>query len=77
MPDTADWENGLREADNVRLARIPLHLLDHHPGNVRADYALTEAFCRSLAAEQQVAVHVVPIPDNHLRGRGRRAIGSG
>lgn len=70
MPATADWENGLREAGNVRLARIPLHLLDHHPGNVRADYALTEAFCRSLAAEQQVAVHVVPIPDNHLRGEG-------
>ncbi|MEU8278387.1 hypothetical protein ACFYOK_35535 [Microbispora bryophytorum] len=70
MPETADWENGLREADNVRLARISLHLLDHHPGNVRADYALTETFCRSLAAEQQVAVHVVPIPDDHPRGEG-------
>ncbi|MEU7942440.1 hypothetical protein [Microbispora bryophytorum] len=70
MPETADWENGLREAGNVRLARISLHLLDHHPGNVRADYALTEAFCRSLAAEQQVAVHVVPIPDDHPRGEG-------
>ncbi|MEU7916723.1 hypothetical protein [Microbispora bryophytorum] len=70
MPERADWENGLTEADNVRLARIPLHLLDHHPGNVRADYALTEAFCRSLAADQQVAVYVVPIPDDHPRGEG-------
>ncbi|MEV4296075.1 hypothetical protein [Microbispora rosea] len=70
MPETADWENGLREVGNVRLARIPLHLLDHHPGNVRADYALTDAFCKSLAAEQQVAVHVVPIPDNQPRGEG-------
>ncbi|WP_182909560.1 hypothetical protein [Microbispora sp. H13382] len=72
MPETADWENGLREADNDRLAHIPLHLLDHHPGNVRADYALTEAFCKSLAAEQQVAVHVVPIPEDHPRGEGYR-----
>ncbi|MBX6358262.1 MAG: hypothetical protein IRZ05_20730 [Micromonosporaceae bacterium] len=67
----ADWETGLCETGQVRLARIPLELLDHHPGNVRADYALTEAFCRSLAAEQQVPVHVVPIPDDHPRREGQ------
>jgi ParB family chromosome partitioning protein len=67
---TGDWDNGLRETEQVRLAHIPLELLDHHPGNVRADYALTDAFCKSLAAEQQVAVHVVPIPDDHPREEG-------
>ncbi|GIH68363.1 ParB/RepB/Spo0J family partition protein [Sphaerimonospora thailandensis] len=66
----AEWETDLREAEGLRLVRIPLKFLDHHPGNVRSDFALTEAFCQSLAAEQQVPVHVIPIPADHERAEG-------
>ncbi|MFC0862452.1 ParB/RepB/Spo0J family partition protein [Sphaerimonospora cavernae] len=66
----AEWETGLGEAEGLRLVRISLKFLGHHPGNVRADFALTEAFCQSLAAEQQVPVHVIPIPADHQRAEG-------
>lgn len=66
----AEWETDLREAEGLRLVRIPLKFLDHHPGNVRADFALTAAFCQSLAAEQQVPVHVIPISADYERAEG-------
>ncbi|WP_055483802.1 ParB/RepB/Spo0J family partition protein [Sphaerimonospora mesophila] len=66
----AEWETDLREAEGLRLVRIPLKFLDHHPDNVRSDFALTGAFCQSLAAEQQVPVHVIPIPADHQRAEG-------
>ncbi|WP_433501719.1 ParB/RepB/Spo0J family partition protein (plasmid) [Sphaerimonospora sp. CA-214678] len=68
-----EGETDLGEAEGLRLVRIPLALLDHHPDNVRADFALTEAFCQSLAAEQQVPVHVIPIPADHERADGEES----
>lgn len=59
---------GLEVPDGYRLARIPVEQLDHFPGNVREDYQLSEAFLASLAAELQVPLTVIPIPDDHPRG---------
>ncbi|WP_055483185.1 ParB/RepB/Spo0J family partition protein [Sphaerimonospora mesophila] len=70
MSTTTVAETDLGEAEGLRLVRIPLKFLDHHPDNVRSDFALTEAFCQSLAAEQQVPVHVIPIPADHQRAEG-------
>lgn len=68
LPDSADsaWVVPERYA----LAEIPIEELDHHPDNVREDYKITSAFCQSVKTELQVALSVVPIPDDYVRPEG-------
>lgn len=68
LPDSADsaWVVPERYA----LAEIPIEELDHYPDNVREDYKITSAFCQSVKTELQVALSVVPIPDDYVRPEG-------
>ncbi|MGW3352655.1 ParB/RepB/Spo0J family partition protein [Nonomuraea rubra] len=49
---------------------IPLKYLTHFPDNVREDYGITPAFCKSLLAKQQVVLTAIPIPDDYDRQDG-------
>ncbi|AQZ62996.1 Chromosome (plasmid) partitioning protein ParB [[Actinomadura] parvosata subsp. kistnae] len=63
LPDIA-------QPDNLHLLRIPLKYLTHFPDNVREDYGITPAFCKSLLAKQQVVLTAIPIPDDYDRQEG-------
>ncbi|MEV0150025.1 MULTISPECIES: hypothetical protein [unclassified Nonomuraea] len=60
----------LIEPEDMRLLRIPIKYLDHYPDNVREDFQLTPAFCKSMVTELQVVLTVIPIPDHHVRQEG-------
>lgn len=63
LPDVA-------QPDNLFLWHIPLKYLTHFPDNVREDYGITDAFCKSLLAKQQVVLTAIPIPDDYERQEG-------
>ncbi|SPL88421.1 Chromosome (plasmid) partitioning protein ParB [[Actinomadura] parvosata subsp. kistnae] len=52
------------------MLRIPLKYLTHFPDNVREDFGITPAFCKSLLAKQQVVLTAIPIPDDYDRQEG-------
>ncbi|PRX48938.1 ParB family chromosome partitioning protein [Nonomuraea fuscirosea] len=56
--------------ENLFLWHIPLKYLTHFPDNVREDYGITSAFCKSLLAKQQVVLTAIPIPDDYERQEG-------
>ncbi|MEU8398274.1 hypothetical protein AB0C28_24030 [Nonomuraea sp. NPDC048892] len=56
--------------ENLILWHIPLKYLTHFPDNVREDYGITSAFCKSLLAKQQVVLTAIPIPDDYERQEG-------
>jgi len=64
------WESDLTAPEDIKAFYIPVEWLDHNPDNVREDYGLDDAFCASLAADQQVLINVVPIPDDYVRAEG-------
>ncbi|MFD0479878.1 ParB/RepB/Spo0J family partition protein [Nonomuraea thailandensis] len=66
LPDIA-------QPENLHLLHIPLKYLTHFPDNVREDYGITPAFCKSLLAKQQVVLTAIPIPDDHDRQDGEEA----
>jgi ParB family chromosome partitioning protein len=63
LPDIA-------QPENLHLLHIPLKYLTHFPDNVREDYGITPAFCKSLLAKQQVVLTAIPIPDTYDRQEG-------
>ncbi|MFD8564671.1 hypothetical protein ACFV1N_46035 [Streptosporangium canum] len=64
------WESDLTAPEDIKAFYIPVEWLDHNPDNVREDYQLDDAFCASLATDQQVLINVVPIPDDYVRAEG-------